>query len=68
MDREIYHTLYVSFTIIIMCSLCITSITISTLGCPGGGGKEGTRQVFALVCMCVACRVNMFVSCVYACI
>lgn len=51
MDREIYHTLYVSFTIIIMCSLCITSITNINARLSAG---KGTRQVFALVCMCVA--------------
>lgn len=61
MDREIYHTLYVSFTIIIMCSLCITSITNSNARLSAG---EGTRQVFALVCNVCRCRVNMSVLCI----
>lgn len=64
MDREIYHTLYVSFTIIIMCSLCITSITNINARLSAGGRDKTSVRFSVHVCRC---RVNMSVLriCVY---
>lgn len=61
MDREIYHTLYVSFTIIIMCSLCITSITNINARLSAGGGGRGQDKC-SLKCACVS------LSCKYVCL
>lgn len=58
MDREIYHTLYVSFTIIIMCSLCITSITNINARLSAGGRDKTSVRFSVHVCRC---RVNMSV-------
>lgn len=63
MDREIYHTLYVSFTIIIMCSLCITSITNINARLSAGGRDKTSVRFSVHVCRC---RVNMSVLCICA--